>query len=80
VNTRQGTIGDDTSTTALLGAPGDDLTLHVADGTEGGRGPEAEVIRIVHPGGLALAGLRVVGAVVVAELAVLHLGRDCRGI
>lgn len=44
LNALEGTVGDEASTTALLGAPSDLLALRVSDGRVGlGRGPETEV-------------------------------------
>lgn len=54
LNTGDGTSGDDTGTTALLGAPGDLLTLGVTNGGAGlGGSPNTPVVEVVDEGSLA---------------------------
>ena len=53
LKTGDGTCGDDTSTTALLGAPSDLFALGVADGGIGdGRRPNAPIVSMVDEGSL----------------------------
>lgn len=72
VNTSESPVRDETSATARSGAPGDLVTLGIANGADLGRCPETEVVDGVHPGSLAHTGLRGCGAAVVsARLTVL---------
>jgi len=79
VNTFEGTIGNDTGASSALGTPGDFLTFRVADdAVRVGRGPEAEVVRVIDPGGLAFRRRgRATAAAVGSELSILGLAGKC---
>lgn len=72
VHTLERSVGDHTSSTTRLCAPSNLLTLSITDRARAGRSPEAEVVNVVDPEGLAHGRLRRGSATLVsARLAVL---------
>jgi len=77
VDALESAIRDETCASAALGAPSDFLPLGIADIANGGRRPQAEIIGVVHPHGLAHRGLGRLGtAVVGAGLTALRFRRQ----
>jgi len=77
VDSFQSAVRDDTRAPATLGAPSDFVLLSVADIANLGRCPQAEIVRVVDPHGLAHRGLGGRGAASIdASLTALGVGRQ----
>ena len=76
MHTVQRAVRDCARSSARLGAPCDLFAFGVANSAQRGRSPEAEVVYVVYPGGLAHGGLGGAStAAVCARLAILRFGR-----